>query len=759
MPAPPLRGVLRHIGLAAAQGAAGVPDSELLERFLRRRDGAAFELLVWRHGKMVLGTCRRLLRDVHDAEDAFQATFLALARRAASVGRRGSVGGWLHKVAYRLALRAKARRARRGAREQPLGEWAAAAGGTEPPAEAARREVGLALDEEVSRLPDRYRVPFVLCCLEGRSNAEVARELSCPVGTVESRLSRARQRLRDSLSRRGVAPTAGLFATLPGPGEASPFVPATLAASTAEAATLMTASQAVAAGLISAQAAALTEGVLKAMWMTKLKVTAAVVLAVALTGTGAGVLTYRAAAAGEPSPAPGGRNAAAAEAARIAQLVDRLGSSTFAERERAGKELEAIGAPALDALRQAARAGDAERRRRAEQLVKKLEERIEVARLLAPRRVRLVYRDTPLAEAVADFKAKSGYDLSLSDADGKLKGRAVTLDTGEVTFWQALGQFCRQARLAEAPAADSPPPGQGGGFGGGGVGRGPIGGMVVGHQSAVPGRIVLADGPPPAVPADDDTAVRVRALDKADAAGPPADGETRLALEVSPEPKLRWQRVVAVTVGKAIDDQGQVLEQVKTAGEGAGAFPGRFDPSAASRLVPVYLKKGPRPATSLRELSGTVTARVLKEPRPYLTVDDILGAAGKKVEGAGGGALWVLEVTAGPAGRVQLRLAIDPPADLALGGGPTRLVQRAGRAVVSGGDGDGPELEVALLDDKGAVLPPVGLGGRMSATGTAEYALTYQPQKGKGAPAKLVYSVSPSVTIDIPFALKDVRLP
>src|SRR5439155_9128956 len=120
---------------------AGVPDAQLVQRFVRQRDEAAFELLVWRHGKMVLGTCRRLLRDAHDAEDAFQACFLALARRAGSVGRRGSVGGWLHKVAFRLALVAKARRAKRDAREQPLADLSPAAATPDPAADAAWREV------------------------------------------------------------------------------------------------------------------------------------------------------------------------------------------------------------------------------------------------------------------------------------------------------------------------------------------------------------------------------------------------------------------------------------------------------------------------------------------------------------------------------------------------------------------------------------------------------------------------------------------
>src|SRR5438067_136623 len=265
-----LQNVIRHLGLAvAARTSAGVPDAQLLERFLARRDEAAFELLVWRHGKMVLGTCRRLLRDVHEAEDAFQACFLALARRAGSIGRRDSVGGWLHKVAYRLALGAQARRAKRAHREQPLSDPTPAVDSPDPASEAARREVRRALDDEVGRLPDKYRVPFVLCCLEGRSNADAARELGCPLGTVESRLTRARQRLRAGLSRRGVAPTAGLLAALPGP-DATAFVPAALVASTAKAAALVAAGSATTAGLLSAEVTAMTEGVLRAMLMTKL---------------------------------------------------------------------------------------------------------------------------------------------------------------------------------------------------------------------------------------------------------------------------------------------------------------------------------------------------------------------------------------------------------------------------------------------------------------------------------------------------------
>src|SRR5579884_3737996 len=382
-----LQGVLQHLRLVlAARSAVGVPDAQLLERFIRQRDEAAFELLVWRHGKMVLGTCQRLLRDAHEAEDAFQACFLALARRAGSISRRESVGGWLYKVAYRLALGVKARRDTRNAREQSITDFPQDAGAPDPAAEAARREIRHVLDEEVSRLPDRYRVPFVLCCLEGRSNAEAARELGCALGTIESRLARARQRLRTGLSRRGVTLSAGLLAMGAGQEAASAVVPATLAASIAKAATLVAAGHAEATGLISTQVITLTEGVLRAMFMTKLKTAATILLAVALAGTGTGTLAYRSQASGQPGPAPAAQPAKAptqTEAARIAELIQQLGSDNFAEREKATKELETIGAPALDALRKAARNDEAERRKRAEDLVKKIEDRLEAARLLA----------------------------------------------------------------------------------------------------------------------------------------------------------------------------------------------------------------------------------------------------------------------------------------------------------------------------------------------------------------------------------------
>jgi RNA polymerase sigma factor (sigma-70 family) len=179
-----------------AGAAGGLPDAELVRRFAEHRDEAAFEVLVWRHGPMVWATCRRTLGQQQDAEDAFQAAFLSLARHAGRIGQRESVGGWLHRVALNAALKLRARR-------KAVGELPAdLEGQCDNPHE---RELTQAVDAELDRLPDHYRAAFVLCCLEGLTNAEAAKELGCPVGTIDSRLHAARTRLRDRLARRGFA--------------------------------------------------------------------------------------------------------------------------------------------------------------------------------------------------------------------------------------------------------------------------------------------------------------------------------------------------------------------------------------------------------------------------------------------------------------------------------------------------------------------------------------------------------------------------
>ncbi len=200
--------------IAARLDDGSVPDAEFLARFVFRRDPAAFEMLVWRHHRMVLGVCGRLLTDPTDIEDAFQATFLALLEKAGTIRKREALGSWLYKVAYRVALRARVEAARRGRHErQGLGLAAAAADRQGPP--EGHGELWPLLDSALHDLPEKYRVPLVLCYLEGKTYEEAARQLGCPKGTVSIRMTRAREMLRRQFARRGLSlPTALLVGAL-----------------------------------------------------------------------------------------------------------------------------------------------------------------------------------------------------------------------------------------------------------------------------------------------------------------------------------------------------------------------------------------------------------------------------------------------------------------------------------------------------------------------------------------------------------------
>ncbi|HXG13330.1 MAG TPA: sigma-70 family RNA polymerase sigma factor [Gemmataceae bacterium] len=212
---PPLSSLFQRVCKAVNPSRGGAAsDAHLLDQFVRHKDESAFELLVWRHGPLVLSVCRRVLHDPHAAEDAFQATFLTLVRKAGSIGKRTALSSWLYKVAYRIALRARARQSRHAACEQPLSSLPDAQTGNEPPDLAAWRELRRVLDVEVHRLPEKYRAPLVLCYLEGKTNEQAAEELGCPKGTVLSRLARARERLRGRLARRGLALSALPLAAL-----------------------------------------------------------------------------------------------------------------------------------------------------------------------------------------------------------------------------------------------------------------------------------------------------------------------------------------------------------------------------------------------------------------------------------------------------------------------------------------------------------------------------------------------------------------
>jgi RNA polymerase sigma factor (sigma-70 family) len=303
MPAETPGDLLHHLPrLWAAEAARDLTDGELLERFLARREETAFAVLVQRHGPMVLGVCRRVLADAHSAEDAFQAVFLVLARRAAAIRKRASLASWLHGVARRVAQRARAQTAAQHGRERRPREMPQA----DVIDELTWQELRAVLDEEVGALSEKHRAAVVLCDLEGKSYDQAARELGWPKSSLASRLAKAHGLLRARLVRRGVTLSAGALAVGLAEREARAAVPALLTISTVKGAMAAAAGKAALPGPLSERAVALAESAMKGTFGTKSKAFVALV-ALGLLAGGVGLAAHqgRQGDSGGPAAAPG----------------------------------------------------------------------------------------------------------------------------------------------------------------------------------------------------------------------------------------------------------------------------------------------------------------------------------------------------------------------------------------------------------------------------------------------------------------------
>jgi RNA polymerase sigma factor (sigma-70 family) len=279
----PQNPLVRFLHRLAGGEAPLVPDAELLRRFVQQADRSAFELLLWRHGPMVLRTCRAVLHDPHDADDAFQAAFLVLARKAGSIGRREALGGWLYRVAHRIAVKLHRQGKRRETHEQQGLDLAAVASDGTRPDPVADGEVRRLLHAEVEQLPEKYRAPVVLCYLEGRTNDEAAAQLGWTKGTVSGRLARARDLLRRRLERKGLTASGGLILTHLA-GEATAAVPDALVVPTLQAAAASAAGGSL-TGLVPPRVLSLIEGAASAM--TAFKLHGVLGLLLGLTAAGA----------------------------------------------------------------------------------------------------------------------------------------------------------------------------------------------------------------------------------------------------------------------------------------------------------------------------------------------------------------------------------------------------------------------------------------------------------------------------------------
>lgn len=274
-------------------------DSQLLESFITQREEAAFEALVRRHGAMVWGVCRRILHHNADAEDAFQATFLVFVRKSAAITDRAAVGNWLYGVARNAAMKARDMNSRRRTKEQQVARMPRPTSSDD-----AWEQLRPLLDNELGRLPDKYRLAIVLCDLEGTSVKDAARQLGCPQGTVASRLARGREMLAQRLARKGLAFTASVLASLLVRKTAWASVPAPLLVATLKATLLAPAGQALSAGAISAKVAAITQGVLNTMSLTRVKLMAMFLMVLGALGTGVGEVAYLAEAGEQAEPPP-----------------------------------------------------------------------------------------------------------------------------------------------------------------------------------------------------------------------------------------------------------------------------------------------------------------------------------------------------------------------------------------------------------------------------------------------------------------------
>jgi RNA polymerase sigma factor (sigma-70 family) len=310
--------------LVAVQCSSQQTDLQLLQQFIAEHNEAAFTALVQRHGAMVLGVCRSVLRHRQDAEDAFQAAFMVLACKARAIRKQEALSSWLHGVAYRLALKAKARANRlRNRRQQPARD----SDSNSTVEELTLRELRVILNEELHRLPEKYRTPLLLCYWEGKTRDEAAERIGVTPDAFKKYLERARNLLKSRLGGRGLVPSAALFAVLFSENGAWAAVSSELTQSTAQAAVAFATGKGACAG-VSAVAAVLAEGTIRAMTITKWVTTILVVMILGSLGTGLGLAAYQG-LQGDPADAP-----TKAVAAATVSPQRKQGTSTKADKDR-----------------------------------------------------------------------------------------------------------------------------------------------------------------------------------------------------------------------------------------------------------------------------------------------------------------------------------------------------------------------------------------------------------------------------------------
>jgi hypothetical protein len=474
-----------------------------------------------------------------------------------------------------------------------------------------------------------------------------------------------------------------------------------------------------------------------------------------------------------------------ADPKKISGLVFQLGSPRFKEREDATQQLHELGAPALEALKNAVRSRDPEIRRRAESLTGLILHEVEIRQILKPTMVRLACNNVRVSDAVADLAQKTGFTLDCRPGV-RISQERITLDTGDVTFWEAMAKLRAAAGLVErlAPLQEA----QSVRVLNRQQGRVQV---IASLQNGVSQRahdsIQLDIGKEPSLPTCYAGAVRIRGLpieNSTPFAGERRPDEVLALLEVSPQPKMGWQRVLDVEVRRAVDDKGQALATVLDIENARAALLGRLPRQrfvvtddgrrmvADARLVPVRFGRAERVSRALKEVSGVVTAQVLSPLQPIFTVNDILKAQGKAYPGNHGELLKVARITRSPDGSVTMSLQVNetgfgmnqvavalprrgPQANFLVNGA---LLNRAG----GNHWGQSDECRLTLADAQGrpfgtsSTQASMALNADGSVTHTID--IVCQRKDGEGDAARLSLSARRNVIVEIPFDLKDVPI-
>jgi hypothetical protein len=456
-----------------------------------------------------------------------------------------------------------------------------------------------------------------------------------------------------------------------------------------------------------------------------------------------------------------------AEDGRIARLIAQLGSRKFAERQKATRALDQLGSTALPALAKAARSPDPEIGRRCRELAKAIGRRLEVEKLLAPTSLHLVYKDKPVTEAVADLAKKTGFYIAIEGDKAKLAGRKITLDTGKTTFWQAFDAFCQKAQLTERSLLQAA-----------GKNTAPSGGYQT-RTFKKDIRLVLVDAKAQTLPTHYVHGVRIRTLPASTSLEglSVAKGSRAFVLEATLEPKTRLRKVIGLRVYKAVDEKGrpvtaspQLLDDPDDSNPYYYPYPSTPSSYQARlqngmdegnfRRLPVLVKA----ARTVKEFRGALIAEVQKPAGVLFTVENVLKSAGKSFE-TSGGTLTVQEASQEKNGPVTFKISTTYTLNgfvggIQMGNGVVRIRRN------QGGEWETVGIETAnlkLFDTKGRGIRLAHVrqqGANFTGRGiTQEMVLTYQPEKGQAAPAKLVYYGVGTAILEISFRLTNVSLP